>query len=115
MGTNTTHRFVNDKGHICDLTIYIKQVNSIYRVDYCYAYSHDSPLRTVNKAHPLYKFSQLAIKYSDGVSITKNALTEQLVHFIKMDDDTLATNTGVISPMEYRRSILLMFANLCIY
>lgn len=47
----------------------------------------------------------------NGVIVIKNAMTEQMIKFLLMDDDELAKYTGCTTPQHYRKNILVHITN----
>ena len=47
----------------------------------------------------------------EGEIIKKNAMTEQMVHYLMMDEDQLSHYTGNIMPNDYKGFIMKSFAN----
>ena len=52
------------------------------------------------------KFNE-ELKYINKEHILKNELTQKLVEFLLMDDIRLTKITGIITPLSYKKSILM--------
>lgn len=104
----------DDKDDICKMKCYISNdtVNKI-KIDFEYDFSKPAALREFSKSHPFYENQQFAIMYGDYIVVSKNSLTSELVSFLTMNDDELSKLTGIITPMQYRKKILLTLASLC--
>ena len=103
-----------DKDDICKIKCYITNdaINKI-KIEFVYEFSKPAALREFPKSHPFYENTAFANKYSDYIVVSKNSLTSELISFLTMNDGDLSKLIGVISPMQYRKTILITLAMLC--
>ena len=44
--------------------------------------------------------------------VIQNSLTEKIVEYLKMSDDSLSKFTGTVTPLEYKKQLLILFMKL---
>jgi len=68
----------------------------------------------VPSCHPFYNISETKFKkYSIGILVIKNELTEQLIRYLFMDNNILQKKIGNSTVQSYRINILNLLAQLC--
>lgn len=63
-------------------------------------------------AHPFFNAGRLPGFYWKGCSIVKNPMTRALIDFLLMEESELAKHTGITTPKEYKKSIMVMLTHI---
>lgn len=119
-----TFLFVDPDGYDpvkCSTTISINEEKlmgrDVFNIKITSVYSNDKRVNTYldlieHRSHPLMsvKHNKL-LSYYKGFVVIKNEMTTKMLDFLMMENDQLAEHTFDISPMAYRRKVLISLIN----
>ena len=57
-------------------------------------------------------FSDFKNRRVNKLLVIQNSLTEKIVEYLKMSDDSLSKFTGTVTPLEYKKQLLILFMKL---
>ena len=99
------------KKSYCSVKINVQAVEYIDTKKKYYYISYEYDVDETNILHPFYCDKSME-EHLDGEIIYKNELTDKLTEYLLMNDEILATKTGMTTVTDYRINIMRMISTL---
>ena len=77
-----------------------------FKYDYVYTNGILSEVDEIRSPHPFASCDKSMLDFCDGEIVVKNAMTEQMVKIMMMDNEELAKSWGTTDPQHYRTIIM---------